>query len=134
MWFGTNMAVHGTISRNLNSPDKAIRKSYAITIRNLNFRYMLPGMLLSIVTGLWMIIGYYGMKAPYIHAKVTFGILAAILTVVSFVFFKPVVAGAEQADPQSPEWRKIVKKWRIVTMFTAVLLVLVLISALTKFG
>lgn len=134
MWFGANMMVHGTMARNLKSPDKTIRKSYATTIRNFNLRYMLPGLLVSVITGVWMIVDHYGMKAPYIHAKVTFGILAAILTLVSFPAFNRVVAGAEQADPESADWKKTVLKWRIMTMVVSLLLLLTLISALLKFG
>ena len=133
MWFGTVMLTHGTMSRNLLVSDRAVRRGFAEAIRKLNTRYLLPGLLVSVVTGLWMTILFYGFQAGYIHAKLGFGLLAAVLSVVSVSLFKKAEEMGRNEDDLSAPYRKKLRLWKVLNMIVATLLLLTLISAFLKF-
>lgn len=130
MWFGTSMLVHGSLSRGLRNEQPGVAVSYAAALRALHLRYMLPGMILSLVTGLWMIFAIYGMEAGYLHAKLAFGLLAALSTLWSvraILRIHRVMQAGENRDPG--KCARLIRQWKIATMVTATLLLLVLISA-----
>lgn len=133
MWFGTIMLTHGTMARNLSASDPATRKGFALAIGKLNHRYMLPGLLVSLATGIILIVAYYGFAYAYVHAKLTAGVLAAVLSVYAIFHFERMCAHIDTKEPDDPTWRKSFLIWRVLTMSVAALLLFVLISAMLKF-
>lgn len=131
LWFGTLIIQHGPISRNLLHEDASVRFSYTRLIQQMNFRFVLPGLALSVIFGLWMLFGYYGLSAAYLHSKLTFGLLAAVLTLIGVVTFSGVV----KAGPENSQDRlRLVKRWRVLSMIASLLLLINFVTAFLKFG
>ena len=134
MWFGTLMIVHGTMARNLSSREPSVRNAFAAAIDKFNLRYMLPGILLSVATGLWMVFAFYGIRAGYIHAKLGLGLLGAVVSLYSIADFRGLrrQIASRGAEPGALP-RKAILRWRLTTMAAAALLLGTLVSAMLKF-
>lgn len=134
LWFGTLIIQHGPMSRNLLHDDASVRSSYASLIHNLNFRFVLPGLVLSVAFGLWMLFGFYGLQAAYLHSKLTFGLLAAILTLIAIFTFSSVLKMGPGDSAEAPDRKKLVTRWRVLSMIASLFLLINFVSALVKFG
>jgi protoporphyrinogen IX oxidase len=111
----------------LAQEDNAVRLPAARALRKVILYIVTPGMLMSIVAGLTMLIGFWTelyAKAPWAHTKLTVGIIAAGFTGAMTGKIRRAAAGAE-VKPAS------IKLAGYVLLFSGIAGV---VAVFTKFG
>ena len=97
LWLGGGAASAFTFVM-LASDDPKVRTSGARALRNLTMTFVSPGFIISIVAGLVMLLSYWSelyAKAPWIHVKLTVGIIAAAFSGVLSGKLRRAADGAE---------------------------------------
>ncbi|HEY6878310.1 MAG TPA: CopD family protein [Polyangiales bacterium] len=126
LWLGGGAVVAFAFVMMANESVEVQRRS-AIVLRRLTTYVVTPGMILSLVGGLVMLIGFWNelyKKAPWAHTKLTIGILAAAFSGVLTGRLRRAAAG--QAVTAGP-----VRTAGIVLLVSAIAGV---VAVFTKFG
>ncbi|MDB4976051.1 MAG: hypothetical protein JWN48_4392 [Myxococcaceae bacterium] len=82
LWLGGGAASAFTFLL-LANEDERVRLAGARALRTLTLRFVSPGFILSIISGLVMLLSFWGelyAKAPWMHVKLTVGLIAAAFT------------------------------------------------------
>lgn len=100
LWLGGGAASAYTFVQ-LAQDDEKVRLSAARALRSLTLTLVTPGMLLSLVAGLTMLLLHWTdmnyAKAPWMHIKLTVGLIAAAFSGVLSGRLRRAAAGSEVA-------------------------------------
>ena len=97
LWLGGGVAAAYTFVQ-LAQDDAKVRLSAARALRSLTLTLVTPGMLLSLVAGLIMLLMHWSdlyAKAPWMHIKLTVGLIAAAFSGVLSGRLRRAAAGTE---------------------------------------
>ena len=104
LWLGGGVTIAFLASHVLEMPADAKRKALS-SLRALALRIVVPGMLLAFLGGLTMLVLGWGAegtsyaKQPWMHTKLTIGILAAAATGVLTGRLRKHIAGLRETRP-----------------------------------
>ena len=103
------------------SDDRASQERFKVTERKLYYGIMAPGAVLTIVSGLWLWLGY-GFSGGWLHAKLA---LVAVLVAYHLWCGKLLIDFKHDRNAKSHVWFRWFNEFPVLVLFAVVILVVV---------
>jgi putative membrane protein len=103
------------------SDDRASQERFKVMERKLYYGIMAPGAVLTIVSGLWLWLGY-GFSGGWLHAKLA---LVAVLVAYHLWCGKLLIDFKHDRNAKSHVWFRWFNEFPVLILFAAVILVVV---------
>ena len=120
-WFAGLFYLPRLFVYHAQSDDRASQERFKVMERKLYYGIMAPGAVLTIVSGLWLWLGY-GFSGGWLHAKLA---LVAVLVAYHLWCGKLLIDFKHDRNAKSHVWFRWFNEFPVLILFAAVILVVV---------
>lgn len=120
-WFAGLFYLPRLFVYHAQSDDRASQERFKVMERKLYYGIMAPGAVLTIVSGLWLWLGY-GFSGGWLHAKLA---LVAVLVAYHLWCGKLLIDFKHDRNGKSHVWFRWFNEFPVLILFAAVILVVV---------